>query len=234
MELLRSCEVKGRNARFHTWEHVSKPVEPSPMVGRAPGGTIAYTIAIVEYEDGTIGKCYATDIKFTDVAPSASRKPVARFEKVSLEEWLKNNGHLNNAKELWENIKLPKRATTGSAGYDFFYPAVGGTWMPNEEYVVDTGVKVFIEQGWALITLPKSGLGTKYKTTLNNTAGLIDSDYYGTGKAIISMWQVEEAMLIRQGQAFMQAMLIPYGVAEEETVQEVRTGGHGSTEQGEW
>jgi len=52
---------------------------------------------------------------------------IAKFEKVSFEQfekdWLKNFPDTNDVKAVYDSIKLPKRATTGSAGYDFYAPA---------------------------------------------------------------------------------------------------------------
>lgn len=46
---------------------------------------------------------------------------IAKFEKVSFEQfekdWLKNFPDTNDVKAVYDSIKLPKRATTGSAGY---------------------------------------------------------------------------------------------------------------------
>ena len=51
---------------------------------------------------------------------------IAKFEKVSFEQfekdWLKNFPDTNDVKAVYDSIKLPKRATTGSAGYDFYAP----------------------------------------------------------------------------------------------------------------
>ena len=50
---------------------------------------------------------------------------IAKFEKVSkgqfLKDWLDTFGGDESTAELvYENLKLPKRATKGSAGYDFY------------------------------------------------------------------------------------------------------------------
>ena len=51
-------------------------------------------------------------------------KRIAKFEKVSLEQFTKdfdiNTGLF--PEEIYDGIKLPKRATKGSAGYDFYAP----------------------------------------------------------------------------------------------------------------
>ena len=99
-------------------------------------------------------------------------KKIAKFEKVSLGEFVKSS----NA-DLYDSITLPKRATSGSAGYDFFAPD-SFTLNPNETIKIPTGIRVSIDEGWVLKIYPRSSLGFKYRLTLNNTVGIIDSDYY--------------------------------------------------------
>lgn len=66
----RPCivRVKGedKKALFHCWEHVSKLVDASPMVGGHPGGTVSGTLAVVEFEDGSVDDVYLSQIKFLD------------------------------------------------------------------------------------------------------------------------------------------------------------------------
>lgn len=40
----RLCVVNGKMGYFHCWEHYSRPVEPSPMIGGAPGGVNSYLL----------------------------------------------------------------------------------------------------------------------------------------------------------------------------------------------
>ena len=80
-------------------------------------------------------------------------------------------------KALYEEIKLPKRATAGSAGYDFYAP-VTLTLKPGETVKIPTGIRVEMEENWVLKCYPRSGLGFKYRLQLNNTVGIIDSDYF--------------------------------------------------------
>lgn len=62
----RLCEVNGKIGYFHCWEHYSRPVEPSPMIGGAPGGVISFVRAIVEFPEG-IGYVDPKDLKFRDL-----------------------------------------------------------------------------------------------------------------------------------------------------------------------
>jgi hypothetical protein len=61
----RLCVVNGKMGYFHCWEHYSRPVEPSPMIGGAPGGVISFVRAIVEFPEG-IGYVDPKDLKFRD------------------------------------------------------------------------------------------------------------------------------------------------------------------------
>lgn len=104
---------------------------------------------------------------------------IAAFEKVSFEQYKKDceacYSHNPDEEELraeWENIRLPERATEGSAGYDFFIPRAH--FVNGRPTVFPTGIRVRIEPGWFLMCCPKSGLGFKYLARLANTLGIID------------------------------------------------------------
>ena len=78
------------------------------------------------------------------------------------------------AEQSYEQIRLPHRATSGSAGYDFFLPC-SLTLAPGKEVKIPTGIRVEMEEGWVLMLYPRSGLGFKYRLQMNNTVGIIDS-----------------------------------------------------------
>lgn len=69
-------------------------------------------------------------------------KKIAKFEKVSFEQFKKDWEYYNeNIQEIYDNIKLPKRATKGSAGYDFFAP-ISLTLAPGKTIKIPTGIRV--------------------------------------------------------------------------------------------
>ena len=78
---MRLCLVKGRKALFHCWEQVSEVVAPSELRNGPQGGTLRYTVAIVEYEDGSVESVYPNDVIFQD-----SKKLMARTEK-EIDKW---------------------------------------------------------------------------------------------------------------------------------------------------
>ncbi|MBP9988162.1 MAG: deoxyuridine 5'-triphosphate nucleotidohydrolase, partial [Ruminococcus sp.] len=98
---------------------------------------------------------------------------IAEFQKVSFEQFYQSwkdefNDDDNKIKEIYEAIKIPRRATSGSAGYDFFAP-VSFTLAPDETLKVPTGIRCRIDDGWVLMIYPRSGLGFKFRLQLNNT-----------------------------------------------------------------
>lgn len=61
----RLCKVKGELGYFHTWEHWSRPVEASPLIGGAPAGVISQVFGIVEFSSG-VKRVEPYLIKFCD------------------------------------------------------------------------------------------------------------------------------------------------------------------------
>ena len=137
--------------------------------------------------------------------------------------------------EMYEKIRLPERATGGSAGYDFKAPFsffVG----PGATIKVPTGIRVQVDAGWALVILPRSSMGFKYRMQLDNTVGLIDSDYFeadNEGHIFIKLTNDSKegrTLSVEAGQAFAQGIFIPYGITYSDKANAVRTGGLGSTD----
>lgn len=165
---------------------------------------------------------------------------IAQFEKVSYQQfekdWLDTFSHysLEEIKVIYEQIKLPLRATRGSAGYDFYAP-LSFILQPNEEIKIPTGIRVRIDEGWVLQIFPRSGLGFKYRLQLNNTVGIIDSDYYDSdneGHMFIKLTNDSKTMKsvkIKKNEGFAQGIFIPFGITVTDDCDEVRNGGFGST-----
>ena len=155
-------------------------------------------------------------------------KRIAQFFKVSEKEYLKSG-----TKSAYSDIALPKRATAGSAGYDFFAPEEI-ILLPGQTAKIATGVRVKIDEGWVLKLYPRSSLGFKYRLTLNNTVGIIDSDYFfadNEGHIFIKMTNCGDSPLtVEKGKAFAQGIFVEYGVTVDDDACALRTGGFGSTD----
>lgn len=167
-------------------------------------------------------------------------KGVAKFEKVSFEQYKKDfkdtfdNYSDEQIKQIYNDIKLPKRATKGSAGYDFYSP-IAFTLKPCENIKIPTGIRVKIDDGWFLANFPRSGLGFKYRLQLNNTVGIIDSDYYNAlneGHIMTKLTndsKENKIVVIEKGMAFSQGIFLQFGITIDDNSDELRIGGFGST-----
>lgn len=130
---------------------------------------------------------------------------IAKFEKVSFEQYLKDfmdtydyhilvgagllpyrmYGRYDSTaiesiiRKIYDSIELPTRATVGSAGHDFHMPFK--ITIPIEEAVkIPTGIRCNIDNGWVLNLYPRSSHGFKYGVHLANSVGVVDSDYYNS------------------------------------------------------
>ena len=155
-------------------------------------------------------------------------RTLAKFEKVNFATF-----NAYGSRETYEKIRLPKRATTKSAGYDFFAPT-RLTIAPNETVTVATGVRALMPDSWCLMIFPRSGLGFKYKLRLNNTVGIIDADYSDSdneGHIFIRMTNESDKPLeIAEGSAFAQGIFVQYLLTEDDDTTTTRNGGLGSTD----
>lgn len=178
---------------------------------------------------------------------------VAKFEKVSYEQFKKDcykefctKGNLELPdgvfeeciEEFYKNIKLPKRSTTGSAGYDFFLP-FNISLRPNESITIPTGIRCKIEDGWVLKMYPRSGHGFKYGIHLANSVGIIDADYFdANNEGHIQIKLVNDSVLaesieciyLDNNTAFCQGIFLPFGITMDDEVEAKRVGGFGSTD----
>ena len=163
-------------------------------------------------------------------------KRIARFEIVSFEQFQSgfDNLSVEEIKQIYEKLKLPKRATKGSAGYDFYAP-FDITLLPGQTAKIPTGIRVYMEENYVLKLYPRSGLGFKYRLQLNNTVGIIDSDYYYSDNEghifakITNDTHEDKTVHIEQGTGFMQGIFVEYGITFDDDTDSIRNGGFGST-----
>lgn len=167
-------------------------------------------------------------------------KTIARFEKISINQFINdfkdsfNEMNETEIEDIYNNINLPLRATAGSAGYDFYTP-VSITLKPNETIKIPTGIRCFIENGWVLSIYPRSGLGFKFRLQLNNTVGIIDSDYYNSSNEghifvkVTNDTNENKTVEVNQFEGFCQGIFTQFGIVENDNVTTIRDGGFGST-----
>ena len=162
---------------------------------------------------------------------------IAKFERISEDQYIKDWNRYKRhdqqaAHDSYGKIQLPRRATKGSAGYDFFAACDISIW-PKASVCIPTGVRVRIDEGWMMAIFPRSGLGFKYRLQLANTVGIIDSDYYeadNEGHIMLKLINNSEKLLdLSAGTAIAQGIFLPIGFAVEDEVENIRQGGLGST-----
>ena len=178
-----------------------------------------------------------------------------RFEKVSREQWLEDMLNLYNIKEptkeqlteinkLYDDVKLPQRATTHSAGYDFYIS--GDVVIPMEQAgIIPTGIRWVCDKeedkNKVLQLYPRSGIGFRTGVRLMNTVGIIDADYWEGGNEGHIMIKLYNPMNLhsdptghlqaKNGEAIVQGIITTYYTCDdEENVTEKRKGGMGSTD----
>ena len=158
---------------------------------------------------------------------------VAQFMKVSPERFAAD--WTFDAPNPYDALKLPRRATSGSAGYDFYSP-LDFSLAPGEFIKIPTGIRARIDEGWVLTLYPRSGQGFKYRLQLYNGVGGIDSDYFGAANEghiqikIVNANEEGKTLTVRSGEAFAQGVFLPYGITMDDDAADVRTGGFGSTD----
>lgn len=165
---------------------------------------------------------------------------IAKFEKVSLKQFMEGMSAdypqytKEDIEKMYEAIILPKRATKGSAGYDFYAP-FAFSLAPGATIKIPTGIRVSMEEDWVLKLYPRSGLGFKYRLQLNNTVGIIDSDYYYSDNEghifskITNDSNEGKVLEVPSGSGFMQGIFLEYGITVDDDAQGIRNGGFGST-----
>lgn len=167
-------------------------------------------------------------------------KRIAKFHKVSAERFMADwkDTFPETAEEtvadIYNKIKLPVRATAGSAGYDFYAPD-DFVIEPGKTIKIPTGIRVEMEENWVLKCYPRSGLGFKFRLQLNNTVGIIDSDYFYSDNEghifakITNDSNEGKTVNIQAGTGFMQGIFVEYGITVDDEATGIRNGGFGST-----
>ena len=184
-------------------------------------------------------------------------RTIAQFEKVSYEQFFKDfvktfnlqatrkleDGTIENVdldsfiRPFYDSIKLPQRATNGSAGYDFYTP-IDLNIVPNTTVKIPTGIRCKMKKNYVLQIYPRSSLGFKYRCQLDNTVGIIDSEYYESdneGHIFIKITNDSNegrTVSVKCGEGFAQGIFVEYGITVDDDVSSVRNGGFGSTTKG--
>lgn len=161
---------------------------------------------------------------------------------------LVNDNNLQNLMQGTTRGILPERATTGSAGYDFYTPK-RLVIRPGETAFVWTGVKAFMQEGEVLLLDVTSGIGAKKECMLINTIGVVDKDYHNNptteGNIGIGLRNMKpkfdlidgklvdltehNTVVFELGDKIAQGIFVKYQTSDNCNKDAVRQGGYGST-----
>lgn len=124
-------------------------------------------------------------------------------------------------KPLHRNFFMPTQGTEGAGAFDIYMP-VEGYVCHNQAKTVGLGFAAEVPKGYVALLLPRSSSGGKHGLELNNTCGVIDSDYRGEWKAVLRTksptpfhWNADDRVL--------QFMLVPVLTPRLELVDELET-----------
>ena len=164
------------------------------------------------------------------------------FEKVSLEQFAKDLRHVGmphatdeQIKAYYDAIKLPKRGSIGSAGYDFYSPVpfeLRSEDWGDVSITIPTGIRAVMPNDIFLQIVPRSGVGFKTGVYLANSTGIIDADYQNSpneGHIMVKLCSGFNTLVVEQGDRLVQGIFLKYFTTDDDNVQDVRAGGFGST-----
>lgn len=164
---------------------------------------------------------------------------VSRFYKIDSTRYIEDTkeyipSFIKDVILTYDDIVLPKRATKSSAGYDFFAP-FDFTLKAGESIKVPTGIRCKMDDDVVLFIVPRSSLGFKYRLQLDNTIGVIDSDYYysdNQGHIFVKITndsRLDKTLTVKKGEAFCQGIFVKYYLTVDDDTTTIRNGGLGST-----
>jgi dUTP pyrophosphatase len=134
------------------------------------------------------------------------------------------------------DVKIPKRATESSAGYDLA-SVEDITIMPNEIKMIPTGLKAQMPKNEALFIFARSSLGIKKGLMMTNGVGVVDADYYNNpaneGHLMVSLINIgDKPVQILKGERVAQGIFMGYQkTTDDEAGSMTRLGGFGSSGQ---
>lgn len=128
---------------------------------------------------------------------------------------------------------LPRRATKGSAAYDF-YSTESAVLHPGEKHMFYTNVKASMKPDIVLVLAVRSSMGVKSDIVPANIFPIIDGDYFSNesndGNIIICLKNMgDKPYIVNPGDRIGQGMFLKFETTEDDDATAIRTGGVGST-----
>ncbi len=137
--------------------------------------------------------------------------------------------------KVGSSVSLPFYATEGAAGMDLCACLEEEIIVkPLERVQVPTGIAIKIPSHVVGLVFPRSGNAWRLGMTLSNAVGVIDSDYTGEIRVLITNLDPERPFIVKPGDRIAQLVFVPVLSARLELVEELEetergSGGFGST-----
>lgn len=135
-------------------------------------------------------------------------------------------------KALHQALIMPTKGSEYAGAYDLYMPEAGYVRgiLP---ITVPLGFAAEVPSGYVALLLPRSSIGANYGLELNNTCGIVDSDYRGEWKVVLRTKDAA-AFSWKAGDRLLQFLLVPVLSVDLELVEELSstdrgTGGFGSS-----
>lgn len=153
-----------------------------------------------------------------------------------------------------KDLKLPKRSTKKSVGYDFFAPediVVPSMWksvlqnarilLTNKKETteilptaISTGIKAYFQDDEVMILANRSSNPKKLGLVMANSIGIFECDYYNNptndGNIIFQYYNFfPNDITIKKGEKLGQAYFQKFLIADNDNAEGLRIGGIGST-----
>lgn len=127
---------------------------------------------------------------------------------------------------------MPTKGSNGAGAYDIYMPEAGSIPL-NGAITVPLGFAAEVPPGNVALLLPRSSSGAKFGVELNNTCGVIDSDYRGEWKAVLKT-KTNASFIWQKGDRVLQFLVVPVTTVTLESVESLTEtlrgdGGFGSS-----
>lgn len=137
-----------------------------------------------------------------------------------------------------KNINIPVRKTSLSAGYDIESAediVIPSFKVGTKPTLIKTGLKCYMENDEYLMLVNRSSNPVKRGLVLANSVGIIDADYYNNpdndGHLMYAFYNYsKEDITIRKGDTIGQAIFMKYLLVDNDSSNDERKGGFGSTD----
>lgn len=120
---------------------------------------------------------------------------------------------------------MPTKGSDQAGAFDVYMPESG--WVGIQSKIIGLGFAAEVPAGHVALLLPRSSTGAKFGLELNNTCGVIDSDYRGEWKAAL---KTKDGLSVTwlAGERLLQFLVVPVAEVTLELVNSVSKTERGS------